>query len=257
MTEALFDQYGHPVNILVDPDHPENLFDEYGRPIIVVKDATGLDLAAYNAIQVLKKRGVYMPALGAIGSNTKVGSGNGYATIYGYHVETGVTPNSSCIGYSAPAISLGKSYYQIDWDRALIMHLYLERVNSDAEAVAYLQLKQTTWPPLPVDIADVGLGIKIENLALYGESYGVSRDVVDLGTVLVSAESVELEIVHTPGVSIEWKINGDSVGTQEDPDHIPSGVQGMWLCPAIKNGATGGVDARIDFSHLSMWQSKS
>jgi hypothetical protein len=258
MTDILFDQYGHPVKSLVDPDHPEKLFDDYGRPVVVVKDASGLDLAAANAIEVLTKRGIFIPSFNFIcmtGSNS--GSGDNWSLMNGIGLITGVTPESIGFAYGYMDLSLGSVFWLFNFDRATVLHFFIMRFRSDAEAVAYMQIKDSS-PPVLEDMDCLGLGIKIENLTLYGESFGTERGEVDLETNLASMESVEMEIIHTPGVSIEWKVNGVSKGIQDDPDKIPSGISLVTtlFCAGIKNGATGGVDAQFTISNLSLWQSK-
>ena len=260
MTEALFDQYGHPVNVLVDPDHPERLFDEYGRPVVVVKDATGLDLAAYNAIHVLSKRGVYVPfVLYNWWNATKVGSGDAWTLSNGWGLETYLTANSSAFMFENLAVSLGKHHLTFNFDLATILKFTVERMNSDSEAVAYFQFKDSDWDPVIEDISGKGFGIKIANYSLLGESYGTERGEVDLNTSLVDMQSAEIEIIHIPGTSIEWQVNGVSKGKQETPSKIPSGstVYYLFTCPAIKNGATGGLNARLFVTNFSVWQSKT
>lgn len=226
---------------------------------MVVKDASGLDLAAYNAIDVIAGRGVYVPFLMYGWFNfTKVGSGDGWALINGLAINTGVTAESSCIVWEYITVSLGLVHYGFNFDRSTVMRFHLERMNADSEAVAYVQWKDSDGDPALADMAEKGFGLKIANYALLGESYGTELGEVDLATSLVDSQSMEIEIIHTPGVSIEWKVNGVSKGTQETLSMIPSGnaLDVTRLCHAMKNGVTGGVEAKSYMTNFTMWQSK-
>jgi len=49
----LFDKYGHPIRVLIDPDCPQDLFDKSGRPHIVVENADGIDLSTSEFLPAL------------------------------------------------------------------------------------------------------------------------------------------------------------------------------------------------------------
>jgi hypothetical protein len=260
MSTLLFDQYGHPVKVLVDPDHPEQLVDAYGRPHVVVEDASGLDLSAANAVEVLARRGIFLPAGYSIVFNEgSSGSGSGWYFFNGCTSKTGVTASSTfaASGYTMSVIGQGLS--ACDFDKTVKFSFLVLRVGSDAEAVArFLFAEDFTWPVQEEDIQGYGLGLEIQNLALYGVSRGSggSKASVDLETALTAGESALVDIIHYPGEKIEWYVNEELKGTQETLASIPAGMRAPRLFWSIKNGVTGGVDAYIYWSALSIWMQK-
>jgi hypothetical protein len=258
MTEALFDRYGHPVNVLVDPDHPERLFDEYGRPVIVVKDASGLDLAAYNAISILARRGIWIPWLNhASSSAISAGSGVSYPTLNTSRLYTGTSADSKYIIYSFLLTLQGIAYTSFDFDRAFILAFTYAAYHSDSQAVRRLQLKSQATPD-ENQLAAKGVGLQVTNYTLTAESFGTERGELDLDTTLTESIPVSIVMVHTPGVSQAWYVNDVLKATQTDTVKIPSGVavNANWV-HAIKNGATGGVNAGSICGNFQLWQSKS
>lgn len=254
MTGALFDCYGHPVNVLVDPRQPQRLFDDYGRPHIVVRDASGLDLAAANTISVLARRGMWMPAFTYECVETwDTSSGFGWAFLNGRAMVTGTVPASSHISSGSLITNRGAGKEEYNWDKASIFHFFVTRKHEDAEVVARTQFKADSYPPSCEQLTDVGIGLEVRNLSLYGESYGIERGEVDLGRVLTNNEAAEVLIVHYPGEKIEWYIDDVLCGVQSDAGKIPSLTSYMTICNSIKNGAGGGVDARYYFSDFTLW----
>jgi hypothetical protein len=228
MSTLLFDQYGHPIKVLVDPDSPEQLVDAYGRPRIVVEDATGLDLSAANAIEVVSRRGIFMPGL-AFNLNTgNAGDGYGWQFLNGAAVVTGATANSNYCAVGDFFVVRGGAAFSIDFDKAIKLSFIASRENSVAQAVArFLLASGFTYPCQEEDIQGYGFGLEIQNFALYGVSYGSgeSKASIDLNTTLVDGESAFIEIVHYPGEKIEWYVDDELKGTQSTPASIPSGVQ--------------------------------
>ncbi len=258
MTDILFDQYGHPVRVLVDPDHPEKLFDDYGRPVVVVKDASGLDLAAANAISILARRGIWIPWLNhASTSAISAGSGVSYPTLNTSRIYTGATANSKYIIYSFLLTLQGIAYTGFDFDKTFILAFTYAAYHSDPQAVRRLQLKSQATPD-ENQLAARGVGFQVTNYALAAESFGTERGELDLETTLTEYIPVSVVMVHTPGVSEAWYVNDVLKATQTDPAKIPSGVASdvNWV-HAIKNGVTGGVNAGSIYGNFQLWQSKS
>ena len=255
MTDVLFDSYGHPVNILVDPAHPQRLFDDYGRPYIVVKDASGLDLAAANAISVLARRGVWMPGFTCECVETwNIGSGAGWPFFNGRTASSGTVAESSHISSGSIVGGRGLSIEQYNWDKASVFHFSVIRKRSDAEVIARTQFKTDTYPPTTQQLAGSGIGLEVRDLALYGESYGQDRFEVDLNTTLTDDTAADVLIIHLPQERIEWHIDGVLKAVQTEISALPAGTHYMNICNSIKNGESGGVDARYYFSGLTIWR---
>ncbi len=255
MTDMLFDEYGHPISILVDPARPQRLFDDYGRPYIVVRDASGLDLAAADAISVLARRGLWMPAFNCECVETwNNGSGSGWAFLNGRAAASGPAAESSHISSGSIVGGRGLSLEQYNWDKTAVMHFFVTRKGDDPQAVCRTQFKADAYPPAAAELADAGIGLEVRNYSLYGESYGLTRAEVDLETELCDDSSSEILIVHMPGEKIEWYIDGVLKGMQTASGVLPCGVCTMNICNSVKNGAGGGVNVRYYFSGFTLWR---
>jgi hypothetical protein len=184
--------------------------------------------------------------------------GTGQFIMYMYAV-TGVTPNSSGMLHTNTNmfglnLATAAATY-INFAKKLRLSLLLQTDGDDAEKVAYFQLKQAHTI---ADLAAPGLGIKIVNGALYGESYGSARGVVDLGTTLTRQKCYRVDIVHTPGSKIEWYVNNVLAGTQSTAANIPNAVtagDGDFVL-GIANGPTGGVANRVFVGQIHAWQAE-
>ena len=191
------------------------------------------------------------------------GSGAAAQNPFGNYFDTGATANSKALLYCyVSGMNIGSHQDYIDWDRKLYFLFNLMRANSDAEAVARVQIKQTNAEGA---LAAKGIGLRIDNLALVGESYGTALGVVDLATSLgADYQVVQVVIVHDPGASIKWYIRttaGGTLtlkGTQSTVANIPSGLAGAGstLVHSIINGATGGVAARMRVLFPTLWQER-
>jgi len=164
--------------------------------------------------------------------------GSAAVTAYGNRLTltTGTTSGSSALAY-LPAFGLSPpGYYwdRVDWATPLSVIGYVAREVSDANAVARLNLSNTPGG----NLVGKGLGIKIYNLALYGESYGTARCEIDLATSLSMDVASQIEIRLTPGSKIEWFVDGALVGSTTDASCIPTGVGAGLFVLEIENGAS-------------------
>jgi hypothetical protein len=164
-------------------------------------------------------------------------------------VSTGVGANSNGRVYARVyGLNPIAQYNQVNWDKKLSIFFRIYRYLSDAESICYFQLKPATTH---ADLAALGLGIKIKNLAIWGESYGASRDEIDLGVTMTSVFFYNIEIRHDPDEGkIEWFVNHVLVGTQSTAAKIPSGIGfgDHYLVQSLANGATGGVALQLNRS---------
>lgn len=257
MTDILFDDYGHPISVLVDPRHPQRLFDDYGRPHIVLRDASGLDLAAANTISVLARRGVWVPYFNVECLETwNAGSGFGWAFLNGRTASTGTEADSSHMSSGILAVGRNGAMERYNWDKASVFHFYIVREGEDSEVIARTQFKGGDYPPQCEQLTACGIGLEVRDLALHGESCGVVHAGLDLGTELVPGRSAEVLILHYPAEKIEWYVNGILKGVQADPVAIPSGEEEMTVCNSIANGASGGVNARYYCYGFDLWRAQ-
>lgn len=170
-------------------------------------------------------------------------SGSGVATSDAQFesVGTGTTANSRGL-LSSPlyGFNLIAVWAQIYYDRKTVLSFAWNRSASDAQVVARMQLKTVATEGA---LAAKGVGVRADNFALVGESYGSALGEVSLGVSLTDGYLSRITIVIYPSLKIEWYFNGRLVGIQTDPAKIPSGTATAYLVQSIINGAGGGVSA--------------
>lgn len=191
-------------------------------------------------------------------SQTLVGSGSVLQIPALQGVGTGVAPNSSALLFMSMmcfAQGIG-NYSRMNWNKKIsLVFVYLREV-SDAQVVARLQLKEAVTIGA---LAAKGMGVKVLNFALWGESYGTALGEIDLGITLNDTYEKQVVIFHDPGVpKIEWYVDGVLKGTQSTAAYIPSGGGGAScrLVHSIANGAGGGSDAWSEMAHPKIWQAR-
>lgn len=180
-------------------------------------------------------------------THTLVAGGAQQSGNYAIFLQTSATASSSALAYSLhPHLTRSSSGGQAHlWDMTTPWEICFNvaRTNSDAECVAYMQFKQVTTHG---DLAAVGLGVRIDNLACYGESYGSARGSVSMGN-LTDTRSHKIGIRLYPGVKVEFYLDGVLVATQSTAANVPNAVfagNGN-LVVSIANGVTGGVDCQL------------
>jgi hypothetical protein len=138
----------------------------------------------------------------------------------------------------------------VDWTKRLELSFGVARVNSDAEAVARFQLKEANAEGA---LAQRGIGVTINNLAMVGEAYGTARGTVSIGSLTLD-QAARIRIVKTQN-SVEFWVNGVLVGTLTG-SAVPNvaGVAYAYLVASIINGTTGGVNAWLMVSNIRIIQ---
>lgn len=167
------------------------------------------------------------------------GTGSTAQKIYRVGTHTGKMPSSDALLF-APLSGLNPdegNRTRMDWGKKILLSFIFDVCFGDYNQIAYVQLKDMETP-VHGDLAQKGIGIKIENRALKGVSYGKTRGEIDLNYTLTQKQAVRVSIVLTPGTSIKWYINGDLKGIQVTPNKIPYGIAsiGTRLCLSIGNG---------------------
>ncbi len=168
-------------------------------------------------------------------------------------VSTGVTALSSARRHGNLRQIFGLDG---NWSKHLEFRFGIARFGTDAEAVSYMQFKSVQTIG---DLAAKGLGIKISNFTLIGESYGAARGTQAL-LVMADTTLYLVKIVLNPSIpSITWYVY-DATGltllataTETTANNIPSGVAGDFCyVQSINNGATGGVNDEFDVSNMDI-----
>ncbi|KKL54788.1 hypothetical protein LCGC14_2261900 [marine sediment metagenome] len=188
---------------------------------------------------------------------SKSGSGGTEEGVASQKLWTGNTASSKGMLYSNfTGFSPGASYSKVNWDKKLYFIFRYSRSGADAEAIARVQMKETNAEGA---LAAKGIGIRADDLALTGESYGTELGEVDLGVALTSGRDQQILIIHDPSVpKIEWYVDGVLEGTQSTAAKIPNGVAGTTsrFVHSIINGVTGGVFAYSLIFHPKLWQER-
>lgn len=147
---------------------------------------------------------------------------------------------------------------RVNWDKKLYWFFNYWRLLTQAAAIARVQLKTTTGIG---DLAARGIGLYIANMSLYGESFGTSREVVDLGVTLVE-NAVGIMIIHNPSVpEIKWYVDTGAglvlKGTQSTAAKIPSG-EGANHTRMVHSceDPTGGVAPASNMGMPIIWQER-
>ena len=157
-------------------------------------------------------------------------------------VGTGITANSKALLWSSLfGVCPGVDQYAFNWDKKLYLLFSTIRNGSDAEVVARVQIKPINTEG---ELAGKGIGLRIDNFALVGESYGTALGTVNLGVTMADRILYQIAIIHYPGEKIEWWVDGVLKARQTATANIPSGtVSSSEIVKSIRNGATGGVAA--------------
>jgi len=196
-------------------------------------------LRKYKIVQVLFNAGWFT-------DNT----GSGVTGQYPFRLscQTGATANSRALVYTYTfGLNSGdKSGYTVDYSKRLEWEFNLLRRNSDSEAVARIQLKQVNTEG---QLADVGVGLQINNYAITGEAHGTSRDTVSLGS-LSNNKITNVKIVVIPATRVEFWINRTLEDTLEGAA-VPIDITDYtYLVVSIINGSTGGVNAVFEVGNI-------
>ncbi len=227
----------------------------------VVSAGTGLSMpyftptAEIEAALLRAANILYIPTLSGW-TVTVNGTGGTSQEIVANRVNTGATASSNALlyaglgGFSRSAGSQG----QIDWSGKIYLIFGYSRNTDDAQVIARFQLKDVITGGV---LTDKGIGIRVDDKALKGESYGSSLGVVDLGMNVIENIEYQIVIVHTPAVpKIEWFVNGVLKGTQTTAANIPGGVStsGATVVHSIIRGVTGAADSTSIVYMPKIWQ---
>jgi len=152
-------------------------------------------------------------------------------------VNTGSTANSASTAY-CPVFGLsgsGETWNAINFSKRLEWSFIITRVTYNTQTQAYIQLKQSNSMGA---LSDVGVGLMINSSShLYGESYGSTRQLVDLNAY-ARETTIRVKIVVVPNTKVEFWINGALIGTITG-DGVPTGtISPAYVVVSIKNGDT-------------------
>jgi hypothetical protein len=186
-------------------------------------------------------RTVIMPVALAETSDMSDDTGSRWTTSAGVAVQSGA--GVSAVGGAAISCELQGNEYS-SWDEYFSWKLRVQRSGSATNAVGYIQIKPTTAVGA---LAGHGLGIRMDNLAMKGISYGSggAEEAVDLSVDMTQGIYYNVEIRFYPGVKIEWYVNGVLKGTQSTTTKIPSSGGDADLVCSIAKAADGATNCKM------------
>ena len=159
---------------------------------------------------------------------------------------TGTTADSRALAYTyLYLLNSGDTYYtRLDFGKRLIWEFTLDRHDTaDSAHVGRVQIKTVNTEGA---LSDVGLGLEIDNLDVYGEAYGTARGTVHL-TTLTLGQLKRFRIVLIPGSKVEfytleasgWVKRGELTG-----DYVPTGAA---ICYMVLSAINPGVTSSMSF----------
>ena len=160
-------------------------------------------------------------------------------------LRTGANAGSLARLYTTNTISglSQNQLFNIDFGLPLKMTFLLTRITAGASAIGRVQLKTTQADG---SLAATGLGIQINNYSVFGESYGSAGATVNLGLTLTDSETYRIDIVHYPGLRVEWWINGELASKQTTAANIPSGIVACYMQNSLSNVAANDVQMFVN-----------
>lgn len=166
-------------------------------------------------------------------------------------LRTGATSGSLARRFSAdPIVGLNPgNIFSTDFGgRPFRFSFTVSRITSAANAIARAQYKNTQADGA---LAAAGVGIQINNFALFGESFGSALSSNNLGVTMVDGSTYKVMIVVYPGERVEWWVDGVLRATQTTTSAIPAANVACYLHTAIGNVTTA-ADAQMIVSSISV-----
>ncbi len=169
-------------------------------------------------------------------------------------LRTGATLGSVARLYSTDVLSgmSQNSIFNIDFTTPFVMTFTVARITSGAAAVGRIQIKTVTTDGA---LAAKGLGLRIDNYTLVGESYGTTLGVVGLGVTMTDSQAYRIDIAIYAGVRVEWWVNGALRGTTSTASEIPSLSNACYLHASLANVTA--VDAQLLLTSIDLRSSNA
>ncbi len=167
--------------------------------------------------------------------------GTGSSTLYPPFAEVACAANIGDHGLVyAPAPFMnsyldGVQWDRVDFDNRLEFGFDISRdAGTHADIRARVQLKQAVGEGI---LANDGLGIEIQNFAIFGEAFAGAQGVVDLGIAMTALLTYRIKIVLVPNVGVLFYVNNVYRGviTAQIPTGPAAGAC-YWVI-SIDNGA--------------------
>lgn len=155
------------------------------------------------------------------------------------------TAQTGLIGFNNNSIES-----RMDWSKRLHWKVTLARINSDAQCVAYVQLKLTNGVG---DMADSGIGLKITNLTVIGQAYDGTLNSSSTVATLTDRRPQTFELVlDVPATRLCLYSNGVYV---TNITGVPSGQSNTaaYIVISLANGGAAGDDY-LYISPMEFWQ---
>lgn len=206
------------------------------------------DAEAYRRMML---NGTLLTPLGA--AWTAAVTGSGATNVYPAYVQanTGTTTGSTSRLY-VPNILLQGTNFPVDFSKRLLWSFVLSRVTSDSALIARVQLKVATTEGA---LAAAGLGVRMANLTLTGESYGSAGAFTATIQTMLTTVAYHILVDHEPAVPrTRWYVNGVLQATQSTAANMPSAsLENTALLMSILNGA-GTANGVVQISAPQIFQ---
>lgn len=139
---------------------------------------------------------------------------------------------------------------RVDFDNRIMIAFDVSRdAGTHADLRARVQLKQANGEGV---LANDGLGIQIQNFAIYGEAFAGAQGTVDLGVTMVATYTYRIKIILVPNVGVYFYVNEVYRGviTAQIPTGPAAGTC-YWVL-SMDNGAQD-VACVLRVSPISYW----
>ena len=170
-------------------------------------------------------------------------------------VNTGVTVSSTARLYTGPLAGFSAlSWSSINFNNMVVFTFNMSRVTSEVNAIGRVQLKTVSTEGA---LGAKGIGIRVDNFALYGESYGDGPvALVSLGDI-VDSRVYQIKIIVYGGVRAEWWVDGTFKAAQTVATKIPYGLVSAYLVSSILTSTSNpSANAYLLLFHPRLWVQK-
>lgn len=191
-------------------------------------------------------------------TKTNVGSGDTSYAATRMRETSGGTANSSTLNTSQSfGLGAGLNRFLVNWTKAIRLYVPINYsvVTSDQnDGTLYVQLKEASTIGA---LGAKGLGIKVDTLALSGQSYNSALGDNALATLTPNLDYL-VEIRHYPSVpKVEFWVDGVLLATETTSTKVPqtAGATLAYVVLSMANKANG-YQVLADIGTIVIWQER-